>query len=231
MAEIEDVVKVWIEQYLDLASKDFVGYVQIFENKGAMMGCSAPHPHGQIWATEEVPTEPARELASLATYKAEKDRCLLCDYLDSELRGSRTRIVCENDSFVVLVPFWAVWPFETMVLPKRHLSAVPELSEVERKDFADILKRITVRYDGLFSCSFPYSAGIHQSPTGNQANADFHMHMHFYPPLLRSSTVKKFLVGFEMLAEAQRDLTPEQTAERLRALPEIHFKDAEKTEM
>ncbi|KAI9019656.1 galactose-1-phosphate uridylyltransferase [Hyaloraphidium curvatum] len=226
--DLEAVVDVWVEQYNDLATLPYVGYVQIFENKGAVMGCSAPHPHGQIWATEEVPTEPAKEISAFKKYKEKNGTCLMCDYVASELAGSKARIVCENDSFVAMVPFWAVWPYEVMIASKRHLAALPDLSDKERADYADLLRRVTCRYDDVFKCPFPYSAGIHQSPTGKEKTGDFHLHHHFYPPLLRSATVKKFLVGFEMLGESQRDLTAEQAAERLRGCSEVHYKHAQK---
>jgi UDPglucose--hexose-1-phosphate uridylyltransferase len=188
-----------------------------------MMGCSNPHPHGQIWAETSIPTEPAKEQKQMKAYVQTHQRSLLSDYIMLELDIGK-RIVCENDDFVVLVPFWAVWPFETLILSKRHFQNLNAMSKDERRSFANILKRITARYDNLFTVSFPYSAGIHQSPTDGATHDEWHFHMHFYPPLLRSATVKKFMVGYEMLANPQRDITPELSAERLRALPEIHFK-------
>jgi UDPglucose--hexose-1-phosphate uridylyltransferase len=222
---IRAVVDAWVEQYIDLSSKPFVAYVQVFENKGAMMGASNPHPHGQVWATEHVPNEPAKEARAQAGYAHEHGGCLLCDYLAAE-RDAGVRVLCANDSFVALTPFWAFWPFEAMLIPTRHAAALDELDECERDALADILKRLTTRYDNLFETSFPYSMGWHQRPAGAdpQESRAWHMHAHFYPPLLRSATVRKFMVGYELLAMPQRDLTAETAAERLRAMPEIHYK-------
>ncbi|KAI7884610.1 galactose-1-phosphate uridylyltransferase [Lichtheimia hyalospora FSU 10163] len=221
--EIEQVVKQWTSSYKAMAEKDYIKHVQIFENKGAAMGCSNPHPHGQMWCTEQVPEEPQTELDSLKAYRDTHDgRCLLCQYAQRELKHSN-RVVFENDSFVCVVPFWALWPFETLLLPKHHLSSLKQFSDQHRRDLADALRRITCRYDNLFECSFPYSMGIHQSPIGDDYDYA-HLHLHFYPPLLRSATVRKFLVGFEMLGEPQRDITPEQAASRLRDCSEIHYK-------
>lgn len=209
------VVDTWAEQTIGLGELDFISYVQIFENRGEAMGASNPHPHCQIWASERVPTEPAKELRSLSDYQTEKGACLLCDYLSLELMASE-RVVVENEHFVVLVPFWAVWPFETMVLARRHVGSLPELTDPERDSLADIAKRLTVRYDRLFEVAFPYSMGFHQSPTDGQPHPEAHLHAHYYPPLLRSATVRKFMVGYELLGNPQRDLTPEDAAERLR---------------
>jgi len=225
-AEIRPVVDLWAEQYADLGAQPDIRYVQIFENKGEMMGCSNPHPHGQIWASEHVPGEPAKELIHQQQYLDRHHRCLLCDYLAQELAIGE-RIVCMNDHFVALVPFWACWPFEMMVLPRRHLGALPALAEAERQALADIVQRLTARYDNLFQVSFPYSMGWHQAPTDGQPHAEWHCHAHYYPPLLRSATVKKFMVGFEMLGNPQRDITPETAAARLRSLAETHYKLAE----
>jgi len=217
--EIRRVVDVWTEQYLALGAREDIAHVQIFENKGQVMGASNPHPHGQIWAQSSVPREPALETARQREHLDRHHRTLLGDYLSLELdRGER--IVCTNDGFVALVPFWAVWPFETIVVSRRAVSHLGELSDTERDQLADIVKRLTARYDNLFEISFPYSAGIHQAPTDGLAHPEWHLHLHFYPPLLRSATVRKFLVGYEMLGEPQRDLTAEAAAERLRALPE-----------
>ncbi len=212
---VRDVVDVWIERYVDLGGRDFIRNVQIFENRGEMMGSSNPHPHGQIWATEALPTEVAKECGRLAAYRIEKGRCLLCDYLALEVRGGE-RVVCENDTFAVIVPFWAVWPYETLVLSKRHVAAMDKLSDPERDGLADILVRITSRYDRVFDVPFPYTMGFHQRPTDGEPHEECHLHAHFYPPLLRSATVRKFMVGFEMLGMPQRDLTPEAAAGRLR---------------
>jgi UDPglucose--hexose-1-phosphate uridylyltransferase len=221
--EIRRVVDVWVQQYVELGVMPFISYVQVFENKGAMMGASNPHPHGQVWANETLPTEPLKEHEAQNDYLRESGRCLLCDYLSLE-RSQGTRIVVENDDFVALVPFWAVWPFETMVVSKRHATSLAHMHDAERTALADILKRLTVRYDNLFEVSFPYSMGFHQQPTDGELHPAWHLHAHFYPPLLRSASVRKFLVGYEMLAQAQRDLTPETAAERLRALPDLHYK-------
>lgn len=219
------VVDVWAEQYLELGARPDIGHVQIFENRGAMMGSSIPHPHGQIWAQQHVPLHVQRETESQAEYFAANGRSLLADYLAQELALGE-RVVCENDHFVALVPFWAVWPFETLVISRRHMGAIPDLDAQERRGLADIFKRLTARYDNLFSTSFPYSMGFHQRPTDGGTYEGLHLHAHFYPPLLRSATVRKFMVGYELLAEPQRDITPEQAAERLRALSEVHYRQA-----
>jgi UDPglucose--hexose-1-phosphate uridylyltransferase len=221
---IRNVVNVWTDQYVELGSLPDIQYVQIFENRGEMMGASNPHPHGQIWANETVPNEPHIEQISQMHHLFEAHSCLLCDYLEIETKAG-TRIVCENETFTVLVPFWAVWPYEVLVLPKRHVRDMVALHEPERDGLADILKRITTRYDNLFETSFPYSMGFHQGPTDGELHPEWHMHAHFYPPLLRSATVRKFMVGYEMLASPQRDITPEQAATQLRALAEQHFLD------
>jgi UDPglucose--hexose-1-phosphate uridylyltransferase len=223
VAELATVVDVWAEQYEDLGAQPSIGYVQIFENRGAMMGASNPHPHGQIWATSYLPQHVAREQESQQEYYESNGRTLLADYLALELEDG-ARLVCANDHFVALVPFWAVWPFETLVISRRPAGALPELDAAERAGLADILKRLTTRYDNLFEVSFPYSMGFHQRPTDGQAHLEWHLHAHFYPPLLRSATVRKFMVGFEMLGEAQRDITAEQAAERLRAQSERHYR-------
>lgn len=219
---IREVVDVWAEQYLDLGARPFINHVQIFENKGAVMGSSNPHPHGQIWSSSSVPQIPAQEGESQRAYLADKGTCLLCDYAALELAGGE-RLVCSNDHFVALVPFWAVWPFETMILSRRHVASVDALTSVERDALAEIIKRLTTRYDNVFEVSFPYSMGLHQQPTDGQPYPEWHWHMHFVPPLLRSATVKKFMVGFELLANPQRDITAESAAERLRNLPDERF--------
>jgi UDPglucose--hexose-1-phosphate uridylyltransferase len=208
---LRTVVDTWADQYAELAAVDWVGHVQIFENRGAMMGASNPHPHGQIWATQSLPTEPTKELRQQEEY----DGCLLCDYLRLEL-STGERVVDANDEFVALVPYWAVWPFETLVLPREHQGALTDLEDDERDGLADVLGRLTRRYDRLFHVSFPYSMGFHQRPTDGARYDDVHLHAHFYPPLLRSATVRKFMVGFELLGQPQRDITPETAAERLR---------------
>lgn len=221
--EVERVLRTWSEQTVELGSKDFIRYVQVFENKGAMMGCSNPHPHSQIWATSYVPNEPATEIAALNAYQSKHASCLLCDYLASE-RASGERAVSSNEHFTALIPYWAIWPFELLVLSHRHVGTLADLDEVEVAGLADVLRRATARYDNLFEISFPYSMGFHQSPTDGEMHPECHLHMHFYPPLLRSATVRKFMVGYEMLGMPQRDLTPETAAERLRSLSERHYK-------
>jgi UDPglucose--hexose-1-phosphate uridylyltransferase len=221
-AEIRAVVDAWVEQYISLAAVDWVRHVQIFENCGAMMGASNPHPHCQIWANATVPNEVAKEQASLAHHHNRNKTCMLCDYLKLELE-LRERIICQNDAFAVVVPYWAVWPFETLILSKRHLGAMDELTSAERDLLAAILKQITTRYDNLFEVPFPYSMGFHQRPTDGQTHPEWHFHAHYYPPLLRSATVQKFMVGYELLASPQRDLTPESAATRLREVSEKHY--------
>jgi UDPglucose--hexose-1-phosphate uridylyltransferase len=221
--DLATVVDVWVEQYEDLGARPEIGYVQIFENRGAMMGASNPHPHGQIWATEHLPLNVAREQESQAEYYAANGRTLLADYLALELADG-ARIICANDHFVALVPFWAVWPFEALVISRRAAGALPDLAPAARAGLADILKQLTTRYDNLFQVSFPYSMGFHQRPTDGAAHPEWHLHAHFYPPLLRSATVRKFMVGFELLAEPQRDITAESAAERLRETPAEHYR-------
>jgi UDPglucose--hexose-1-phosphate uridylyltransferase len=213
--QIRPVVDTWAEQYADLGRMDFVRYVQIFENRGEMMGCSNPHPHGQIWASESLPNELLKEKSALAEYRAKRGSCLLCDYATIEQKRGE-RIVFENESFVAVVPFWAVWPFELLLLSKRHVASIDALDAGERGHLADALRRVGARYDNLFSVSFPYTMGFHQKATDGQEDRDSHFHAHYYPPLLRSATVRKFMVGYEMLATPQRDITPESAAERLR---------------
>jgi UDPglucose--hexose-1-phosphate uridylyltransferase len=236
--DIARVVDAWADETAALSDLPWINHIQIFENRGAMMGASNPHPHCQIWATEHIPDEPLRELAAQQSYIEEHHSCLLCDYLATELAAhaaesqnsgaeSLSRIVAENDNFVALVPFWATWPFETLVLPRRHLGSFTGLKPAERTALAAILKAVTTRYDNLFEVSFPYTMGFHQRPTriasASQAHDSMHFHAHFYPPLLRSAEIRKFMVGFEMLGMPQRDLTPETAAARLRALPEKHY--------
>ncbi|MBK7926595.1 MAG: UDP-glucose--hexose-1-phosphate uridylyltransferase [Bryobacterales bacterium] len=218
------VVAAWGAQFRELSALDFVRAVQIFENRGEMMGASNPHPHCQIWAIESLPLEHTRELEMQSAHRAKRGSCLLCDYLSQELHEAE-RIVCENDSFVALVPFWAVWPFETLLLPRRHMAAIDELTPAEQRGLANIMRRLTTRYDNLFECPFPYSMGFHQRPTDGGDHPHVHLHAHYYPPLLRSATVRKFMVGFEMLGGPARDITPESAAERLRAAGELHYLD------
>jgi len=224
IADLRNVVDAWAKEYADLGSQPNIRSVQIFENRGAMMGCSNPHPHGQIWANETIPNELAKELAALTDHYKAHGSTLLSDYLKLELE-KQERIVCSNNHFVALVPFWAIWPFETLVLSRRPVSALDELTDAERTSLADILRQITIRYDNLFKTSFPYTMGFHQRPTDGQPHPEFPMHVHFYPPLLRSATVRKFMVGYEMLGMPQRDITAETAAKWLRDLPPSHYLD------
>jgi len=220
---IREVVDVWARQTEELGTR--YKWVQVFENKGDIMGCSNPHPHGQIWASDFIPNEPAKEDREQLAYWRQHGRPMLADYLKLETE-SRERIIVENDHWVVVAPYWAVWPYETLLLPRRHITVLPELTGEERSALADILKRLLTRYDNLFQVSFPYSMGWHGAPYSGVQGGHWQLHAHFYPPLLRSATVRKFMVGYEMLAEAQRDLTPEQAAAALQKLSEVHFKTA-----
>jgi UDPglucose--hexose-1-phosphate uridylyltransferase len=222
-AEVEAVVRMWQDETTSIGGLDYIGYVQVFENKGAVMGASNPHPHNQIWATSQVPVEPAKELRGQNEYRESHGSCLLCDYLLAE-QEHQERIVCTNEFFSALVPFWAVWPFETLILSNRHTPDLPSLGAEESSGLADILRRVATRYDNLFEVPFPYSMGFHQQPAKGGPYPSWHLHAHYYPPLLRSATVKKFMVGFEMLGMPQRDLTAETAAGRLRELSEIHYK-------
>ncbi len=224
VSDIQRVVAVWAQQVTELGGRPDVDYVQLFENKGAMMGCSNPHPHGQIWANRRTPNEPAREDHHQRVHFQRRRSPLLLDYLAAEL-AAQERLVAANSDWVALVPYWAVWPFETLLLPRRHVTAMPELSPAEQASLADILKRLLVRYDNLFQTSFPYSMGWHGQPTDGGRYPHWQLHAHFYPPLLRSATVKKFMVGYEMLAGPQRDITPEQAAARLREQSEVHYRE------
>lgn len=215
--QIEPVVNTWMEQFRDLGGLDGVLHVQIFENRGAMMGASNPHPHCQIWATSSIPDVPAKELLSQRAYLRSHDKCLLCDYVSAE-HSQKVRLVCENETFVALVPFWAVWPFELLVCSRRHLASMDDFSAEDARHLADILHRVTATYDQVFGIAFPYSMGFHQSPTDGDSHPEWHVHAHFFPPLLRSASVRKFMVGFEMLGTPQRDITPEIAAARLREI-------------
>lgn len=216
------VVDLWCDEFASLGSREDIGYVQIFENRGSIMGCSNPHPHGQIWATRSVPMFPANEGDRQAAHLKEKGKCLLCSYLETELKHGE-RIVFENETFVALVPFWALWPYETMILPKTHLGTILDMTPKQRADLADAMVRLNIRYDNVFQTSFPYSMGIHQAPTDGGEHPHWHFHIHYYPPLLRSRSVKKFMVGYEMMAMPQRDLTPEAAAVRIREQSEVHY--------
>ncbi len=221
-AEIRTVVEAWTREYEEIGGLDWIEYVQIFENRGAMMGASNPHPHCQIWSTGFLPDEPAAETIAQRDHLSQTGRCLLCDYLETE-RSAGERVIFENEHFAALVPWWAVWPFEVMLVSRRHAGALPEFDGEERDALADALKRLTTRFDNLFETSFPYTMGFHQTPTDGEPHPEWHFHGHFYPPLLRSATVRKFMVGFEMLGMPQRDITAESAAERLRAASEEHF--------
>ncbi|MCY4019510.1 MAG: UDP-glucose--hexose-1-phosphate uridylyltransferase [Chloroflexi bacterium] len=220
-AEIALVVDLWAEQTAELGRR--FKWVQIFENRGDLMGASNPHPHGQIWATSELGDIPAAEDRQQRAYYEREGSALLLDYAGLE-REKRERLVLENETWIAVVPYWAIWPFETLVLPRKHRLRLPDLDRRERRGLAEILKRLLVRYDNLFEAPFPYSMGWHGAPYDVGDHSHWQVHAHFYPPLLRSATVKKFMVGYEMLAEAQRDITAEQAAERLRNLPDLHYK-------
>lgn len=224
LEEINDVINLWQKEYVELGSMESINHVMIFENKGAIMGCSNPHPHGQIWAQESIPEIVAQKTKKQKEYFDSHGKSLLFDYVNQEL-DEKERIIFENDSFVALVPYWAVWPYETMIVPKRHIRHIEELTADEQLEFAEAIKVVTTKFDNLFETSFPYSAGIHQSPTDGQSHEEWHFHMSFYPPLLRSATVKKFMVGYEMFANPQRDITAEQAADNLRNLKTTHFSE------
>jgi UDPglucose--hexose-1-phosphate uridylyltransferase len=215
--QIEPVVRTWMEQFRELGGLETINHVQIFENRGAMMGASNPHPHCQIWATSSIPVEPRKELAAQSSYWRAKQRCLLCDYVAVEQRQGE-RLLSENDAFAALVPFWAVWPFEILVCSRRHIGSMNDFTPEDARLLSQMLHRVTSTYDKVFGVPFPYSMGFHQAPADGNEHAEWHFHAHFYPPLLRSATIRKFMVGFEMLGNAQRDITPEIVAARLREL-------------
>ena len=219
--EMLAVIQTWMREAADLGQT--YPSVQIFENKGAVMGCSNPHPHGQIWAQTQMPTLVQKEDDNQRRYQAEQGRNLLLDYAHKEL-AARERVVVDNEHWLVVVPFWAAWPFETLLLPKQPRARITELSAAEQVSLGQILRDIAARYDNLFECSFPYSMGWHGAPFGVEDVGHWQLHAHFYPPLLRSASVRKFMVGYEMLAEPQRDLSPEQAAERLRQQSPVHFR-------
>jgi UDPglucose--hexose-1-phosphate uridylyltransferase len=214
--DIRVVVDLWAEQSRELGSREDISYVQVFENRGAMMGASNPHPHGQIWASRSVPNEVVAELAGQTAYRKEHGCCLLCEYRAMEIALGE-RVVAANDAFVAVVPFWAVWPFEVMILPRRHVAQLQDFTETERSDFAAILKAVTSTYDQVFDAPFPYSMGLHPAPCDGQDHPEWQFHAHFYPPLLRSASIRKFMVGYELLGSPQRDITPEAAAETLRS--------------
>lgn len=224
---IENVLATWTSASTDLAKKDFVQYVQVFENKGAMMGCSNPHPHSQIWAQSHSPNEIVKELDSQTAYFNQYQRPLLLDYIREEQKR-KERVLFSNDHFTAVVPFWAVWPFEILVSAHRATQSLADLSTAEVSALAALFKHVTTKYDNLFEISFPYSMGFHQAPADGQSHPEWVLHAHFYPPLLRSATVRKFMVGYEMLAMPQRDITPEVAAQRLRGLSTVHYKHTAK---
>ena len=214
---IQKVVDMWRHEYLELGAKPNINHVQIFENKGAVMGCSNPHPHGQIWAQSSIPQEVSKKSKQQLKYWKANQSSLLQAYLQQEL-AAKERIITKNKYFVALVPFWAVWPYEAMIIPTRHFQHIGQMTTAESKSFARILKDLTQRFDKIFDTSFPYSSGIHQSPTDGKSHSEWHFHMSFYPPLLRSATVKKFMVGYEMFGSPQRDITAEMAAKTMRNL-------------
>jgi UDPglucose--hexose-1-phosphate uridylyltransferase len=215
--DIKKVVNTWQKEYAALGNSEAINYVQIFENKGAVMGCSNPHPHGQIWSQSTLPNEVQKKDNQQRDYFSKNKTSLLEDYLQQELKANQ-RIIFENDHFLVFVPFWAIWPFEAIIAPKKQQKNILELSDAEAKNYAEAIAAITKAYDQLFNISFPYSSGIHQAPTNGEGNSHWHWHMSFYPPLLRSATVKKFMVGYEMFAMPQRDITPEMAATLLKEI-------------
>jgi UDPglucose--hexose-1-phosphate uridylyltransferase len=223
--DIRQVIDVWAAQVFELSKRH--RWVQVFENKGAVMGCSNPHPHGQIWAGNFLPNEAAAEDREQLKYWEKKNSPLLLDYARREVQD-QVRIVERNEHWVVVVPFWAVWPYEVLLLPLRAVRQLTDLTDAGRTSLAEILRAFLIRYDNLFETSFPYSMGWHSAPNGPEDVSHWQLHAHFYPPLLRSASVKKFMVGYEMLAEAQRDLTPEQAAQRLREVPAVHYRHAAK---
>lgn len=220
--EIVKVIEVWQNEFTEISKNPSIKYIQIFENKGELMGCSNPHPHGQIWSSSSIPLELSKETSQQKKYFDAHGKSLLSAYVDLELK-QQERIVLENENFVAIVPFWAVWPYETMIISKRQVQYVTQFNDEEKKSLAQILKQLTAKYDNLFEISFPYSAGMHQAPVNDGAHPEWHWHFHFFPPLLRSATVKKFMVGYEMLANPQRDITAESAAEKLKSLSDIHY--------
>ena len=217
VADIRGVIDTWADQYALLGAEPAIRSVIIFENHGAQMGASNPHPHAQIWANASIPTEPAKEQSAAAAYLAQRGTCLLCAYLEREL-AARERIVYANEQAVVVVPYWAVWPFETLLVPRAHATGLDATGPDTRDGIARAMRVLTAAYDRVFDTPFPYSMGFHQRPTDGEAHAEWHLHAHYFPPLLRSATVRKYMVGYEMLGMPQRDITPESAAQRLREL-------------
>lgn len=222
LAEVAQVIAAWCSEAACLGK--VYSNVQIFENKGPMMGCSNPHPHGQIWVSDHVPDEVRIEDRKQATHYSDKKQNLLLELAAAEAEAGE-RVIVQNDDWLAIVPYWASWPFETLVLPRFPVARLPELDEKQKSNLAETIRELTIRYDNLFHCSFPYSMGWHGAPFGNGETSHWQLHAHFYPPLLRSASVRKFMVGYEMLAEAQRDLTPEHAAEMLRAVSDVHYRD------
>lgn len=220
-SEISDVITLWKKEYAELGANPNINHIQIFENKGDIMGCSNPHPHGQIWAQRSIPEVVLQKQIQQQKYWEANQKSLLGDYIVQEIEADE-RIILKNKHFVALVPYWAVWPYETMIVPIKHYNHIGQLNEKEQLAFAEIIKGLTTKYDNLFETSFPYSSGIHQSPTDKE-HPEWHFHMSFYPPLLRSAEVKKFMVGYEMFANPQRDITAEQAADTLKSLSTKHF--------
>lgn len=221
VSEISDVISLWKKEYAELGANPNINHVQIFENKGDIMGCSNPHPHGQIWAQRSIPEVVLNKQVQQKKYWDANNKSLLSDYIQQEIELDE-RIILKNDHFVALVPYWAVWPYETIIVPIKHHQHIGQLNSEEQQAFAEIIKNLTTKYDNLFETSFPYSSGIHQSPTDTD-HPEWHFHMSFYPPLLRSAEVKKFMVGYEMFANPQRDITAEQAADNLKQLSTTHY--------
>ena len=222
--EIEEVISLWQKEYKELGALENINHVQIFENKGDTMGCSNPHPHGQIWSQRSIPPEVIKKQVKQKDYWDKNNRSLLEDYILQEIKLDE-RVLIENKYFVSLIPYWAIWPYETMILPKKKIAHLEELNEEQKVSFAEIIKATTIKLDNIFSTSCPYSMGIHQAPTDGIAHPEWHFHMSFYPPLLRSATVKKFMVGYEMFASPQRDITAEQAAKTMKNLSAIHYSE------
>lgn len=220
-ADLKKVVELWKSQSEELGKK--YQWVQVFENKGEIMGCSNPHPHGQIWASDFIPQEPAKEDRCQAEYLNRYGKNLLLTYVEREVEKQQ-RIVAVNEEWVCIVPYWAIWPFETLLVPRRHTLRLSEVNSSQQDGLAAIMKELLVRYDNLFSTSFPYSMGWHGAPTGEGSYDHWQLHAHYYPPLLRSADIKKFMVGYEMLGCPQRDILPEQAAEMIRSQSSIHYR-------
>mmetsp|Transcript_12816 Transcript_12816/g.17670 ORF Transcript_12816/g.17670 Transcript_12816/m.17670 type:complete len:366 (-) Transcript_12816:651-1748(-) len=223
LADLVEVVNCWKSEFELLHKNDQINYIQIFENRGGIMGCSNPHPHCQIWASSFIPQELQKEIENMQEYTTKHCSCMLCDYAVLE-QQQKSRVIYENDSFLVVVPYWAIWPYETLVISKKHIGSLLQFDSKLTQDLASIMKAVSCKYDNLFRISFPYSMGLHQAPSDGKEHPEFHFHIHYYPPLLRSATVKKFMVGYEMLAEGQRDITPEQSASTLAQLSDTHYK-------